>query len=60
MIESDNLKQQPDEKLTNAQLARRMGVASATVSRWANKKRQPPKNLEWQYDSLLKRWVKKR
>ncbi len=47
-----------DEQLTNAELARLLGVSSSTVSRWATKKRQPPKNLEWRYDSQLKKWVK--
>ncbi|MDJ0510857.1 MAG: helix-turn-helix domain-containing protein, partial [Crocosphaera sp.] len=47
-----------DEQLTNAELARLLGVSSSTVSRWATKKREPPKNLEWRYDSQLKKWVK--
>ena len=47
-----------NEQLTNAELARRMGVSPATVSRWANKKRQPPLDLEWRYDSKLKKWLK--
>ena len=46
-----------DEQLTNAELARLLGVSSSTVSRWATKKREPPKNLEWRYDSQLKKWV---
>ncbi len=46
-----------DEQLTNAELARLLGVSSSTVSRWATKKRQPPKNLEWRYNSQLKKWV---
>ena len=58
VIDSDNLEQQPEEELTNAELSRRIGVTSSTVSRWANKKRQPPKDLEWRYDSQLKKWVK--
>ncbi len=47
-----------DEQLTNAELARLLGVSSSTVSRWATKKRQPPKNLEWRYNPKLKKWVK--
>ena len=46
------------EQLTHAELARRINVSSSTVSRWANGKRQPPLNLEWRYDSQLKKWVK--
>ena len=47
-----------DEQLTNAELARLLGVSSSTVSRWATKKRELPKNLEWRYDPKLKKWVK--
>ena len=47
-----------DEQLTNAELARLLGVSSSTVSRWATKKHQPPLDLEWRYDPSLKKWVK--
>ncbi len=47
-----------NEELTNAELARRINVSSSTVSRWANGKRQPPEDLEWGYNSELKKWVR--
>ncbi len=56
--EEEPLEESKKEQLTNAELARRMGVSSSTVSRWANQKRQPPENLEWRYDPKLKKWVK--
>lgn len=51
-------KETKNEQLTNAELARLLNVSATTISRWANGKRQPPLNLEWQYDSQLKKWVK--
>ncbi len=63
-VEQDNsidkeepLEESKKEQLTHAELARRMNMSSATVSRWANGKRQPPKNLEWKYDPKVKKWV---
>ena len=50
--------QQSNEQITNAELARLMNVSPTTVSRWATQKRQPPENLEWRYNSKLKKWVK--
>ncbi len=54
----DDQQETTNQQLTHAELARRMNVSSSTVSRWANGKRQPPLNLEWRYDSKLKKWVK--
>ncbi len=54
----ETLEPTPDKQLTNAELARLLNVSSSTVSRWATKKRQPPKDLEWRYDPSLKKWVK--
>lgn len=54
----ESLQQQSNEQLSHAELARRMNVSSSTVSRWATKKCQPPKNFEWRYDPKLKKWVK--
>ena len=54
----DDQQETTNEELTHAELARRINVSSSTVSRWANKKRQPPLNLEWRYNSQLKKWVK--
>ena len=51
--------QQSNEQITNAELARLLNVSPTTVSRWATQKRQLPKDLEWQYDSQLKKWIKK-
>ena len=45
------------EQLTNAELARRIKVSPSTVSRWATQKRQPPTDLEWEYDPKVKKWV---
>ena len=53
----ETLEPTPDQQLTNAELARLLDVSSSTVSRWATKKRKLPKNLEWRYDSSLKKWV---
>ena len=46
------------EQLTNTELARRMNVSLPTVSRGANGKRQPSLDLEWRYNSQLKKWSK--
>ena len=55
---TESLQEQSNEQITNAELARRMKVSPSTVSKWANQKSQPPKNLEWEYDPKLKKWVK--
>lgn len=55
---AESLQEESNEQLTHAELARRMNVSPATVSRWANGKRQPPLDLEWRYDAQLKKWVK--
>ena len=55
---TESLQEQSNEQITNAELARRMKVSASTVSKWANQKSRPPKNLEWEYDSKLKKWVK--
>ncbi len=55
---AESLEEQLNEQLTNAELARRMNVSPSTVSRWVNQKSNPPKDLEWQYDPSLKKWVK--
>ena len=55
---AESLQEESNEQLTNAELARRMNVSPATVSRWANQKRQPPLDLEWRYDLSLRKWVK--
>lgn len=47
-----------NEQITNAELARRIKVNPSTVSKWANQKSRPPKNLEWRYDPKLKKWIK--
>ena len=59
VLKSDPVTQELNNQLTHAQLARQIGVASSTVSRWANRKRQPPQNLEWNYNSQIKKWVRK-
>jgi Arc/MetJ-type ribon-helix-helix transcriptional regulator len=46
-------------ELTNAELARILGVNPATVSRWANGKRQPPSELKYKFDSTTKVWTYK-
>ena len=51
-------KEQSNEQLTNAELARRIKVSPSTVSRWATGKSQPPKNLKWQYNPKLKKWIR--
>lgn len=43
-------------RLTNAELARLLGVSPATVSRWSTGKRQPPKNLNWEFNPVTKKW----
>ena len=55
---TESLQEQSNEQITNAELACRMKVSASTVSKWANQKSRPPKNLEWRYDSSLKKWVK--
>ncbi|MGK7958200.1 MAG: helix-turn-helix domain-containing protein [Crocosphaera sp.] len=54
----DDQQETKNEQLTHAELARRMNVSPATISRWANGKRQLPLDLEWRYNSQLKKWVK--
>ena len=56
---AESEQEQSNEQLTNAELARRMKVSPSTVSKWANRKSRPPKNLEWRYDPKLKKWVNK-
>lgn len=46
------------EELTNAELARVLGIDPATCSRWATGKRKIPEDLEWMYDNQLKKWKK--
>ena len=55
---TESLQEQSNEQITNAELARRIKVSPSTVSKWANQKSRPPKNLEWEYNSKLKKWVK--
>lgn len=43
-------------ELTNAELARVLGIDPATCSRWATGKRKAPEDLEWIYDNQLKKW----
>ena len=59
VVKSNPTEQELNNQLTHAQLARQIGVASSTVSRWANGKRQPPFDLEWSYNCSIKKWVKK-
>lgn len=54
----ENLSQEVTDQLTNAELARKIGVAPSTVSRWATGKRQPPEDLKYKFDGHLKSWVK--
>ena len=54
----DHRQEISNKQLTNTELARLLNMNPSTVSRWANGKHQPPKNLEWRYDSNLKKWVK--
>lgn len=44
-------------ELTNAELARQLGVNPATVSRWANGKRQPPNELNYKFNPNSKTWT---
>ncbi len=53
----ESKKEQSNEQLTNAELARLLKVSPSTVSRWASGKNQPPNNLEWKYDPKLKKWI---
>ncbi len=55
---TESLEQQLNEQLTNAELARRISVSPSTISKWANQKSNPPKDLEWRYDPKVKKWVK--
>ena len=55
---TESLQEQSYPQITNAELARLLNVSPTTVSRWATQKRQPPENLEWRYNSKLKKWVK--
>lgn len=50
---------QNGQKLTNAELARLIEVRPSTVSRWATGKRATPKNLNYTFDTNLKRWKPK-
>jgi transcriptional regulator with XRE-family HTH domain len=54
----EDLSQEVTNKLTNAQLAKNIGVNASTVSRWATGKRQPPEDLEYSFDPTLKLWIK--
>jgi ribosome-binding protein aMBF1 (putative translation factor) len=54
----ENLTQEITNKLTNAQLAKKIGVDPSTISRWATGKRQPPFDLEYSFDPTLKLWIK--
>ena len=54
----ESKKEQSNEQLTNAELARRIKVSPSTVSRWATGKNQPPTDLEWEYNPKLKKWIK--
>ena len=55
----DSISEELNSPLTHAQLARQIGVASSTISRWASGKRQPPENLEWKYNYQIKKWIRK-
>jgi transcriptional regulator with XRE-family HTH domain len=46
------------EELTNAQLAKKIGVDPSTVSRWITGKRKIPEDLKYKFDQTLKLWVK--
>ena len=50
----------PPEKtrLTNAQLAREIGINPSTISRWSTGKRKPPEDLQYKFDPALKLWIK--
>lgn len=61
-VASDSVQNQPPLAtpdrigLTHAELARLLKVSPATISRWANGKRTPPKDLKYKFDPTSKLW----